>query len=299
VFVELINGSINTSYDIVLQNEVQEKKRTDLEKIAQVLQQKSKDLSSVFVSCDNYFFQKLSDVRSNTWIKIGDNSPVKDKSEIRCVVLKTTSFTLLLDEDNPNSCSVINSTAMVKHVPRPNFSISSDEEFSSNSLRPATYQQQIPRSDISDIESGIIDYFFYFAITDILLMRLHCNLDSESQQVDDSDGQRIFTQVFLIVDRQDREYVRLNSATYKFPTFFGTQLTEKMNDTKQSLKSKDYLAIYRILANSIEEHTLHPHPDPIRFVVDRMLSNYPNLIVDKKNSIATNVSMLLYVQYCT
>jgi hypothetical protein len=34
VFVELINGSINTSYDIVLQNEVQEKKKiTDLEKI--------------------------------------------------------------------------------------------------------------------------------------------------------------------------------------------------------------------------------------------------------------------------
>ncbi len=188
---------------------------------------------------------------------------------------------------------------MVKHVPRPNFSISSDEEFSSNSLQPATYQPQIPRSDISDIESGIIDYFLYFAITDILLMRLHCNLDGESQQVDDSDGQRIFTQVFPIVDRHDREYVRLNSATYKLPTFFGTQSTEKMNDIKQSLTSKDYLAIYRILANSIEEHTLHPHPDSIRFVVDRMLSKYSNLILDKKDSIATNVSMLLYVQYCT
>jgi hypothetical protein len=80
--------------------------------------------------------------------------------------VKTSRFELLQDEDNPNSCSVINSTAMVKHVPRPNFSISSDEESSPrNSLRPATYQQQIPHSDISEIESGITDYFFYFTIT--------------------------------------------------------------------------------------------------------------------------------------
>ena len=51
VFVELINCSINRSYDIVLLNHVEERdKRNDLEKMCQVLQHKSTEptLSRVF-----------------------------------------------------------------------------------------------------------------------------------------------------------------------------------------------------------------------------------------------------------
>lgn len=50
--------------------------------------------------------------------------------------------------------------------------------------------------------------------------------------------------------------------------------------------------ITRTLANSIEEYTLHPHPDSLKFVVDNLFVKYPNLIMDKEDSIQTNVSIL-------
>jgi len=61
---------------------------------------------------------------------------------------------------------------------------------------------------------------------------------------------------------------------------------------KETYQAAEFSMITRTLANSIEEYTLHPHPDSLKFVVDSLLVKYPNLIMDKEDSIQTNVSML-------
>jgi hypothetical protein len=61
---------------------------------------------------------------------------------------------------------------------------------------------------------------------------------------------------------------------------------------KETYQAAEFSMITRTLANSIEEYTLHPHPDSLKFVVDSLLVKYPNLIMDKEDSIQTKVSML-------
>ncbi len=116
-------------------------------------------------------------------------------------------------------------------------------------------------------------------------------LDSSSEESD--DGQRIYSQLIPVSERVDRGYERLNSSTYKLPTCYGTALTQKMNSKeKQSYQPSDFSSITRTLATSIEEQTLHPHPDSVKYVVDSLLKKYPNLIMDSEDSSQTNVSIL-------
>jgi hypothetical protein len=61
---------------------------------------------------------------------------------------------------------------------------------------------------------------------------------------------------------------------------------------KQTYQAAEFSMITRTLANSIEQYTLHPHPDSLKFVVDNLLVKYQNLIMDKEYSIQTNVSRL-------
>ncbi len=91
---------------------------------------------------------------------------------------------------------------------------------------------------------------------------------------------------------QYRKCVRLNSASYQLPTCYDTALTQKMNSKQKNYQAAEFSMITRTLANSIEEYTLHPHPDSLKFVVDSLLVKYPNLIMDKEDSIQTNISIL-------
>jgi hypothetical protein len=133
----------------------------------------------------------------------------------------------------------------------------------------------------------IIIYF----VKIIRLTILFVHIDSSSEESD--DGQRIYSQLFTVSERVNRECVRINSALYKLPTCHGPALTQKMKSkAKQTYQAAEFSMITRTLANSIEQYTLHPHPDSLKFVVDNLLVKYQNLIMDKEYSIQTNVSRL-------
>ncbi|KZR98141.1 Uncharacterized protein APZ42_006573 [Daphnia magna] len=102
------------------------------------------------------------------------------------------------------------------------------------------------------------------------------------------NAQEIYSQIFPLSERNDKGYRRLDTKRYKVPSFFGTDLTEKMKNAKTLLSENEYKAVYRKLADSIEIQTLHPHPDSIRFVVDTTLARFQNHILDKKEQTATN-----------
>ena len=56
--------------------------------------------------------------------------------------------------------------------------------------------------------------------------------------------------------------------------------------------STQYNSICRVLASKIEEITIHPHPESVRFVVDKLLAKFPVLIIDKKKAPLTTVIVL-------
>jgi hypothetical protein len=63
IFVSVIDGEVNTQYDIVLQKRISDTDETnDLEKIADALKRKSKALKHVFLSCENFSSQKESEL---------------------------------------------------------------------------------------------------------------------------------------------------------------------------------------------------------------------------------------------
>ncbi|KAK4007161.1 hypothetical protein OUZ56_012323 [Daphnia magna] len=170
-FVELVNGSLTSSFGILLENDDNESGKTDLEKIAAALQQKSKFLK----------------------VTISENASIKDHSHIRCVIVTPDS-----DKFNWNGCKTI---------------FPDSQESGASSVRNST------------------------AIFEDIMKAKH-----------------------------------------------------SMMMKVKTLTNTEYLAIYRILADSIEERTIHPHPDSIRYVVDRVLTKFPHLILDKNDSLATNRS---------
>lgn len=132
VFVELVNGSLTSSFDILLENDDNASGKTDLENIAAALQQKSKFLKVVFNWSENFCFQTFSDYRPNTLVTISENASIKDHSYIRCVIVTPDSDkfkwngckTIFPDSEESASSSVRNSTAIFEDVRRPHFSIS-------------------------------------------------------------------------------------------------------------------------------------------------------------------------------
>jgi hypothetical protein len=144
IFVTVIDGEVHTPYDIVLQKRMcHTDKRNDLERIADVLKKKSKGLSHVFLSSENFSFQKESEIRPNNWVTIGDDSPVKDKSEVRCVVIKPNfDFSSMEDieqlcgtaDEEPN-LSVRHSTALLGDAPSVHLSLSEEETSENNYFR--------------------------------------------------------------------------------------------------------------------------------------------------------------------
>ncbi len=46
-----------------------------------------------------------------------------------------------------------------------------------------------------------------------------------------------------------------------------------------------FSSICRKLSDLVEETTIHPHPESLRFIVEKLLAKFPILIVDKKNQL--------------
>lgn len=115
-----------------MENDDNESGKTDLEKIAAALQQKSKFLKGVFNSSENFLFQTFSEYRPNTLATISENASIKDQSHIRCVIVTPDSDkfkwngckTIFPDSQESAASSVRNSTAIFEDVRRPHFSIS-------------------------------------------------------------------------------------------------------------------------------------------------------------------------------
>jgi hypothetical protein len=170
IFVTVIDGEVNTEYDIVLQKGFRDtNEKNDLEKIADVLKRKSKALKHVFLSCENFSFQKESELRPNNWVVIGDDSPIKDRSEVRCVVMKPKfdfssmeaidQLSGIMDEE-PNLSTVRHSTALLGDAPSLNLSLS-EEDTSQNSKQTTEKQvQPLKRKTACINSSGIIPYYY-------------------------------------------------------------------------------------------------------------------------------------------
>ena len=62
---------------------------------------------------------------------------------------------------------------------------------------------------------------------------------------------------------------------------------------KTPLASKDYSFICRILSRSIEEFTLHPHPDSVKFVVTKFLDKYPSAVINENADTLVSLVNLL------
>jgi hypothetical protein len=104
IFVTVIDGEVNTEYDVILQKRNPDKNETN-EKIDDVLQRKSKALKNVFLSCER---------------------ALKDRSEVRCVVKKPKfDFSSVEDidqlsgipDEEPNCSIVRHSTALLGDAP--------------------------------------------------------------------------------------------------------------------------------------------------------------------------------------
>jgi len=61
---------------------------------------------------------------------------------------------------------------------------------------------------------------------------------------------------------------------------------------KETISSKEYSSISKTLTSASEPFTLHPHPDSIRFVVEKLLSKFPVLVIEQENETTTMVKSL-------
>jgi len=81
IFLELNIGKSKIDYeiDIDCNNE-----KTDLESVIEVIKRKKPALSEYHR--DDFIFQKESSTRKGKWISVGDISPLKPDSDLKCVV---------------------------------------------------------------------------------------------------------------------------------------------------------------------------------------------------------------------
>lgn len=75
--------------------------------------------------------------------------------------------------------------------------------------------------------------------------------------------------------------VRVDLSKFKLPTFFGYAIDQKLLN-KKPIDHKDYSAICRVLAQSIEMHTMHPHMDSTRLIVQKLFDRFPSLILSSE-----------------
>lgn len=92
-----------------------------------------------------------------------------------------------------------------------------------------------------------------------------------------------------VAERKGHEYVYLNTDKFQLPKRYGFVVDEKIKK-KGTFVKEDCSAICRTLAISIEEFTIHPHPDSIRFVVEELIAKYPVIVIEEENKISTIVS---------
>lgn len=110
---------------------------------------------------------------------------------------------------------------------------------------------------------------------------------------DDEPAQNIRQRVVVKKNCQENitfQHVHIDTATFKLPRYFGGTLDSKLKN-KQVLVKKDLSSVCRELSRSIRETgTNHPHPDSIRFVVDKFINRYPAVVFNEKDITTTSVS---------
>ena len=89
VQVDGINEAQQDDYEITFSNS--DGKMTDLEAIWNKVNSKNKSLRDVAKNCDAVF-KRTSLVRPDTWVVIGDDSPVKDGMVIKCSMKLRTNL---------------------------------------------------------------------------------------------------------------------------------------------------------------------------------------------------------------
>lgn len=115
-------------------------------------------------------------------------------------------------------------------------------------------------------------------------------------------GDDVFRQVWSVSESKRPDYVHLNTGNFKLPMCYGTIIDDMLNGKKgpnPDFTNNHFSAICRKLSDLVEETTIHPHPESLRFIVEKLLAKFPILIVDKKNQTSTivreNSNFLKYI----
>ena len=86
--------------------------------------------------------------------------------------------------------------------------------------------------------------------------------------------------------------IQIDTSKYRLPTSFHYLLDEKLAK-KRPLDKKDYSSVARGLSKSIEEITIHPHTDSLRFVVNKFLNKYENAVVNSYSDTSVRLCLNL------
>lgn len=114
-------------------------------------------------------------------------------------------------------------------------------------------------------------------------------LDITDDDIDEEE--RSFGEVWPVSEINKKfEHKTLDMTNFKLPNHFGFTIDNKLKKSSASFDNNDYNSICRILANSIEEFTIHPDPNSIRFLVGQLIGKYPAIVIDEENKVTTLVS---------
>lgn len=70
----------------------------------------------------------------------------------------------------------------------------------------------------------------------------------------------------------------------------------KKLSNKQGLDKDDISSVCRTLCDSVEVHTIHPHPYSLKFALTQLFRKYPSLILDPSNESSTFVSIYNFIR---
>lgn len=272
VFVELIDGSANCPFELSFTNTPQSRK-TDVDCIVEAMRRKKPGLGPILAS-GAFLIQKESEHRKDKWVTIGDNSPVKDMSDLRCVVTKCPVFEIDLNTlVMPSTSPILVTQSYVEE---------SQTAETTNSAESSYVEEQS-----SSTPSGI--NYLYRCLCKLYYLSLMCLTENEEDlEQEEENAQAISSQVWPRSQKTAKfNHVHIDTAKFKLPTHFGS-LNEKIKSLDETLKKNEYSSVCRALARSIEKQTIHPHPDSIRHVVGLFLAKYESLVL-KKDIVLTTV----------
>lgn len=104
VWVDVVDGSANNLSLEVSFSSDNRKRKSDLQCVVDVLKVKRPSLCHALQK-GNFNFESESSLRPGKWVSVGENSPVKNNSDLRCVITLSSSVHKPR-HNNPTSSSI-------------------------------------------------------------------------------------------------------------------------------------------------------------------------------------------------